>query len=515
MLLQLFQFVVIFTAPSLFYDVLAEERDGGATVEIQQSPVGNGTPEVQIAVADIPLYFSPYAMSPLEAQYAHLFFDPLVRWSTHKELEKRLVSGWLLLKPGVIRFFLKKEISFHSGNKLSSDDVIWTLDQIRKTPHAKAFFTGILKIEKVDQHSFDLHTDLSEDQLLDYLAHFFVLDHAFYESHNITMNNSQDIVNFNSKTLPISGSGPYKINQYNPLLHLRVVSNDKYWGETNVIAGFNFIRIHSANSRLYALLAEDVDICESMAKKDIDTVSHAPSKKLVEISSSEVVFLTISDKRSNVFKRRVARDAVALSINKMGMLKHIVNNLGSVKPYFTAQQNIGDKENKELLEYDARTARNIFSKITMPAELHLLVLVDKAGNTAQIARALLNMMQKVSIKLTITEVSDLQKWNAMSGDYDFTLSSWQFPLLNRDNIYQHLFTDSPLSQYIDALFAESLSDNTLASKISLFEQSQESQWIMPLLFLNTVWASDDKYDLASIFSINSIPYWHLLTVNKP
>ena len=492
----------------------AAESELTAPIEIQQNLEANDAPEVQVAVADIPLYFSPYALSPLNEQYTHLFFDPLVRWSATRELEKRLVSEWQLLKPGVIRFHLKNGIIFHSGNQLSSDDVIWTFSQIRKDVNANAFFSKIRNIKKVDELRFDIYADLSETQLLDYLSHFFVLDQAFYQLHKINVNSKQEVVEFGGKQLPISGTGPYKISQYNPLLHLRVATNNRYWGGTNSISGFNFIKIRSADSRLYALLANDVDISEAIAKKDIVTVSSAPFKKLVEVNSSEVVFFTINDKRSDVFKRRIARDAVALSINKVGMLKHIVNNLGSVRDSFTPRYDIDNKFSEDVLEYDARSARTVFSKISMPEELKLLVLVDKIGNTPQVANALLNMMQRVGIKLVITEVSDLEKWNDLFADHDFSLFTWQSPLLDSDNIYQQLFTDSPLRQYMNELFDEGSNDGTLATKISLFQQSQQSQRIMPLLFLNKIWACDEKYNLAPIFSINSIPYWHLLVVNK-
>ena len=60
---------------------------------------------VQIAVDELPRSFSPYASSPLELQYAHLFFDPLVRWGKSKKIEKRLVNKWEVIRPGVMRFF--------------------------------------------------------------------------------------------------------------------------------------------------------------------------------------------------------------------------------------------------------------------------------------------------------------------------------------------------------------------------------------------------------------------------
>lgn len=87
---------------------------------------------VIIAVTQLPENFSPYANSPLSLSYAHLFFDPLVRWGINGKLEKRLLRDWRVIKPGVIRFYLKNNIYFHSGNRLTSNDVLWSYAQIKK-----------------------------------------------------------------------------------------------------------------------------------------------------------------------------------------------------------------------------------------------------------------------------------------------------------------------------------------------------------------------------------------------
>lgn len=261
-------------------------------------------------------------------------------------------------------------------------------------------------------------------------------------------------------------------------------------------------------------MANDIEIAESIAKKDIDTVHFAPNKSLVEVVSSAVIFLTINDKRSEMLKQSVVREAIRLSINEVGMLKHIANGLGSVRKSFMPIQNFDVSELDDLTEYDINDAKQILSKVDMPSHLTLLVMVDPIGNTPQVANALINMLKRIGMSLKVTEVSSIQKWNDLFPEYDLSLSSWQSPLLERDNIYQSLFMYSPLSVYLDRLFKEADSVTSLQSKIALYQHVEKEHRIIPLLFLNKIWAADDKFNLSGIFSVNSIPYWHLLTTNE-
>jgi len=467
---------------------------------------------VPIAVADIPRFFSPYARTPLESQYAHLFFDPLVRWGKERQLEKRLLKKWQTIKPGVIRFYLKQHIQFHSGNQLSSDDVIWTFLQILKNPLTKDFFAGIASLQRVDQYTFDIHSSLPQARLFDYLTHFFVLDKTFYTRRKIDVNKAADVINDSHHKLILSGTGPYKIKQYNPALHLNVLRNKDYWQGPASIAELKFIKIKSADSRLFASLASDVDISVAVPNKNSDTVRFASGKSLIEIPSAEVMFFTINDKKSPVLKDSRARKAIHLAINQQGMLKHIINDMGSVHSMF-----IPVPQAKPPLQngpvYDAPQAKKLLSKLALPEHLTLLVLVDQMGNTPQVTSALVNMMNRVGIKLRIREVTDRKVWDKLFFDYDFTLSVWQSSLLVRDNIYNDLFTDSVLANFINTLFAQAQSVDSVDKPALFFEQLQKQQRLIPLLVQKQIWAADKKYNVADIFSANAIPYWQLLTLN--
>ncbi|KPU83023.1 hypothetical protein JI57_02855 [Psychromonas sp. PRT-SC03] len=184
---------------------------------------------VIIAVTHLPKNFSPYATAPLSQSYSHLFFDPLVRWDQDGKLEKRLLKGWRQIKPGVVRFSLKKNIYFHTGHRLTSDDVLWTYAQIKKGPRFKFFFSDVKKITRVDKLHFDVDSTLSLAQLLDYFSNVFILDKQFYTHLENPDRPFPEIIRSTASKPMVSGTGPYKLQSFNVNLGLKVEPNKDYW----------------------------------------------------------------------------------------------------------------------------------------------------------------------------------------------------------------------------------------------------------------------------------------------
>ena len=462
---------------------------------------------VKIGVDTLPLSFSPYASSPLELQYAHLFFDPLVRWDKNKHIEKRLVKEWETISPGIMRFTLKDKIKFHSGNELQSRDVTWTFLQSLKEENAIRCFENIRMIKPVDKYRFDVYSNLSQAQILDYFTHFFILDSLFYKDK--ALNKPFAIIIADHKRSPLSGTGPYKIKEYNAALNLDVVSNKDYWQGKADLPELNFIKIKSVESRTYALLADDLDISETVSNKMLKTVNLVANKSVVEIPSENVIFLTINPIKTYIFEQETIRQAINLAINKEGMFKHIINGKGRVAAVYSF---LNDTQ-MALPVYDQLRAKSLLSKVRIPLELTLLVAPQAIDNADEITNALINMMKTLGVKLLVTQASSVDQWNKDFFAYDFTLSSWCSRLINKENIGHEFFAHSILSGYFNALFPKKKLAHPLTKQADLFKEMQLTYQITPLLFQNKIWGSDNRFNLPAIFSANGIPYWHLLTVN--
>ncbi|WP_022941306.1 ABC transporter substrate-binding protein [Psychromonas hadalis] len=478
-----------------------------AQASIIESQLSNNI-VVKIAVTDIPTSLSPYGSVSLDAQYSHLFFDPLVRWGQDKKIEYRLLAKLKTVKKDKIRFTLKKKIMFHSGNLLTSNDVIWSFNHALKSKYLRQKLQHNIKIKRVNRYQFDIQTKLTQEQLLDYLTHIFILDSAYYKKNKINQNSAQTALHPPIKTLPLSGTGPYRVASFYAGVNLRVETNISYWQNQPMFKHLNFVKIKSIDSRLYALLAGDVDISEAISNKNINSVHFLDSKKIYQTAPLNTLFLTINEKKSDQFGRETARNAIHLAINQQGMLKHILKGTGAVNSVFKVPSIATSVT--QVPVYNTKRAKYLIKEIEVPEQLSLLVMTDETGYIPEVIFALINMLKKVGLQLTVQQVNTAKQWHALQSEYDFLLSTWHSPLMVPENIYQDIFTNSLLSSYIQPLFKEQKGKLTQADKVLLFEQYQRSDRIIPLFSKNDIWATDKQFELEGIFSTNAIPYWHLL-----
>ncbi|PKF63725.1 hypothetical protein CW745_02455 [Psychromonas sp. psych-6C06] len=464
---------------------------------------------VQIAVTDIPISLSPYATDALQDQFSHLFFDPLVRWGQERKLEYRLLAKLKTINKNKTRFYLKKNIYFHSGNVLTSKDVQWSFQQALNNKYLQRKLQHKIKITPVNRYQLDIETSLTQPQLLDYLTHLFVLDSAYYQKNKIEHNVAQSALSPPITSLPLSGTGPYQVASYYSGVNLRVQANTHYWQNQPMYKTINFVKIKSPESRLYALLADDIDISESVSSKNINSVNFLEDKNVYQARGANALFLTVNELNNDLFNRQTARNAIHLAINQSGILKHILYGTGGVYDRFRLDTSQGVAP-----VYDAKRAKYLLGKIGAPKKMSLLVKSDPNSYTDEVAFALINMFKKVDIQLKVIKVETEKEWNLFQFNHDFTLSVWQSDLVEEGNVYHDIFSNSLLSGYINAHFNKQKRSLTMNEKIMLFEGYQLSDYIMPLFSRNKVWANDKQFDLQTVFSVNAIPYWHLLTVNK-
>jgi len=294
---------------------------------------------IKIAVPSLPHFFSPYADDPLDEQFAHLFFEPLVRWGTGRVIENRLVRAWEKKKEGVYRFYLKKNILFHSGNKLSSRDVIWSFKQMKLSKYDHHLFLNSSKVIRVNNYTVDIYSTLSQNSLFDLLTHFFILDSRYYKKYSIAHNAPFSLLNGKTKYLPLSGTGPFKIQNFNKNLNLKVFKNPYYWeGKVGQIH-LDFILIKSPELRVFALLADDVTISESIASHLVDIIHRSDKYSIIKTATTISHILTLSPRKGRPLEDLDTRKHLQLALNQKGMVKHILENKGTPGFYFSDMGN--------------------------------------------------------------------------------------------------------------------------------------------------------------------------------
>lgn len=118
---------------------------------------GAAAAEIKVAYDADPVSLDPHEqLSGGTLQLSHMVMDPLVRYTQKLEFEPRLASSWERVDETTYRFTLRKGVTFHSGNPMTADDVVWTFNRLKSSPDFKAIFEPYSELKKVDDYTVEL-----------------------------------------------------------------------------------------------------------------------------------------------------------------------------------------------------------------------------------------------------------------------------------------------------------------------------------------------------------------------
>ena len=170
------------------------------------------------AAADITVAYDsdPVTLDPHEQisagilQMSHMLFDPLVRFTKEFDFEPRLAEKWQRIDENTFRFTLRKGVTFHSGNKMTADDVVWTFNRLKSSADFKAIFSPYEKLVKIDDYTVEIISTEPYPLVLQTATYIFPMDSKFYSGDLEGVDKSIIVKHGNSfASTNVSGTGPF------------------------------------------------------------------------------------------------------------------------------------------------------------------------------------------------------------------------------------------------------------------------------------------------------------------
>ena len=103
----------------------------------------------------------------------HDVYERLAVRDQNYQLVPALATRWQQVNPTTLRFFLRPGVRFHDGSVMTADDVVFSLDRVRRpTSDHKEAMAGVKTVVKVDAMTVDV---VSEKPMAPLLAHVTTL----------------------------------------------------------------------------------------------------------------------------------------------------------------------------------------------------------------------------------------------------------------------------------------------------------------------------------------------------
>jgi peptide/nickel transport system substrate-binding protein len=344
-------------------------------------------------------------------------FEALVGRDAQLRLRPGLAESWRIVGDTVWEFRLREGVTWHDGQKLSADDVAFTISRVPNVPGSNGGFSGavrpITKVEVVDDLTIRIHTAQPHPLLPNDLASVQIISrHA---------GTGAVAENYNSGKASI-GTGPYRFVSYTPGQGAIFARNDAYWGAKEPWQKVDYRFLPNDGARSAAILAGDVDVIDQVPGNDLARLKRDQRLRISEVPGVRLIYLQPDFSRQgpvpgvtdndgkplekNPFQDLRVRQALDLAIDRKALAERVMENTAIASSQWLPGGSYSYNPAVTATQLDTAAARRLLAEAGFPQGFHLTPTTpnDRYPGDARTAQAVAQFWSRVGVR---TEVEAL------------------------------------------------------------------------------------------------------------
>jgi peptide/nickel transport system substrate-binding protein len=292
-----------------------------------------------------------------------LMFEGLVGVDAKNDLIGRLARSWTMSPDGlVITFKLRENAIWHDGKQVTSKDVAFTFDAVRRSPSTlwKSYMAPVTKLEVPDDVTVVVTYAQPYGVALATWTMPILPGHAYRGSDDLTASpGNREAV----------GSGPFRLVRWEAGQRIILGAHDKWWAGRPLLDTVE-LRLNVKDSEMLGLLRGGAlewapirsvdDQAELSQSPDLrETFEHA---EVVEARMRLIAWNT--DKRP--FDDKRVRQALTMALDRSRVIEDVLHGQGQVlsAPLFPTM--FGTDQAIAPLPFDLEKARKLLDEVVAP-----------------------------------------------------------------------------------------------------------------------------------------------------
>lgn len=478
-----------------------------------------------------PISLDPHEqLSEGTLQFSHIAFDPLLRWKKNGQLEARLATKWQRIDARTMRFFLREDVTFHSGNPFSAKDVVYTINRLKTSPDFRAMFGTIASASIVDDYTVDVHATTPNPLILNIMTYVFPMDKAFYQGQDKIIKYGET---FASKH--VSGTGPFVFISRELGSRMELKRNPSYW-DTNSRGNVDNIimtPIRNDSTRLAALFSGDVDFIFPISPIDIERTKRTTGIQLVTLPSTRILLLHMNQNRRNEFKDVRVRKAINLAINQSLIVDKVLKGHATPAGQLSADRFLG-YTNDLKPEYDLTKSKELMKQAGYEKGFRISMMApnNRYMNDEKVAQAIAAMLTKINIKVDLKTLPKAQYFQEFDNHTaDIMMLGWQSDTMDSNNLFEFIIAcpdnKTGLGAYNASEYCQPSIDDSIRQanremnperRLRLLQQIERTLYkdaaVVPLFWQSLSWAAKNKVKIQDIINDQNYPYLGDLFIDK-
>lgn len=341
--------------------------------------------------------------------HAYMFqctHEKLTYWNWDTEsLEPGLATSWDWRDDTTLEVKLDTTTTFHNGEKLTAEDVVYSFERIREMyPGNAGTIAAVTEfvaesddtvLFKMDAHLSDLPSIFSSG------VYYIVNKKACTEDpeHGAAI-----------------GTGPYMIEEVVPSEVAHLVAYEDFRDGTPKTPRIDITYVAETSARLISLQTGEIDVCIQPNNNELDLVREDPNLQLIERDSPTHATL-IFNTQSEVFSDVNARLAVAYALSQEDIITVAVEGYGEIAANYWAPQTFGytdeySYDGVHAYGQDLEKAKEYAEKAGLTS-FHIAVSTTERAKMAQAIQA---MMAEIDVEVIVDNMETAAINNAMAWD---------------------------------------------------------------------------------------------------
>jgi len=384
------------------------------------------TPKDQLVVATTMnniLTLDPATITGRETvQVLNNVYDTLVTLSEKdRSIQPRLAERWDVTEDrNSIRFHLRKDTKFASGNPVTAQDVAWSLKRVLSRNLAQSSFlkTRGYKVDQSDKlfvaeddYTFVINLPKPDDPNLLLMILGQNGPGSIIDSKTAIENEKDGDLGAAWLTLNSAGSGPFKLGQWKSNEFIILTRNDDYWGEKPAMKRVLMRHLPESQSQRLMLEKGDIDVAYSLQAPDLKSLEADKDITIESTPGSGFYYLGVSMKDERFANKKV-REALRYLIDYEGLDKAVMPYYGKLHQRPISSGVLGSLPD-EGFKLDVPKAKALLAEAGYPNGFKTTLRVLSEDPFMKAATAIQNTLGQAGIQAELISGSGDQIYGAM------------------------------------------------------------------------------------------------------
>ncbi|MGL5053504.1 MAG: ABC transporter substrate-binding protein [Cetobacterium sp.] len=340
-----------------------------------------------------------------------LLYSRLLEKNANMETVPGLVKSFDFIDNKTINFVLKDNIYFQDNTKLTSEDVQFSFQRMKKSQRIAGILPPIKEIVIKDDYNFTMILEKPFSAILDQLTHPAL---SIVSKNYLEKNPAALVQN------PM-GSGKYILKKW--ILGEKIVLErfENYFDLKPSYEKINIKTIPLASNRTIALETGEADLAFSLSPQDKTIIDNHKNLKFLSKPSYSYTYMGLNMK-SEIFQNKDIRRGINLAIDKEALLDAVLNGDGVIANSPVPEGVFGHNKNTRNLKYDKKKAIELLKNIKGS---NLTLAVMNNNTDLQTAEIIAGFLTDVGLNISISILEPSVYWlKTNNGEFNMFIGSW-------------------------------------------------------------------------------------------